>query len=1091
MKKMRKVVSMLLMVLMIFLLTEAAVPLEVSAAQKVKKISLKTSTGRKTIYVGGPSAFRYVTIKPTITPKKASKKVTYKSSKKSVATVNSKGRVKAKKKGTTTITVRSKTNPKVKKTIKITVKNYTKRVKPKGLSAKISKTTISSGKTAKITATIKPASTTNKNLKYKSYAASLATVNSKGKITANKKGKSGTVKIRVYTSDKNKKGKKLFKDFYVKINAVKVSSIRMSTRITIPVGSVRKLYPTISPANATNKKITWSSSNKSRASISSSGKITAKSMGSVNITAKSNNGKTAVCKVMVSRKWVSVHDPSVVVDNDGTYYVFGTHFGAAKSTDMIGWDGSVGGTKLFGRNDNTIVSKLNNIYKWINNSGLSLGNTWAADVIYNKTTKKYYYYACTSDFGTTNSVIWFATADKITGPYSAATPIIYSGFNNDANTGNKLSYKNTNLQQLINNGTITGLRSGWFGSGGWYNSAPGAFPNAIDPSVFYDAQGKMWMVYGSFSGGIYILEIDAKTGKPIYPGTDGNGIDRYFGKMLLSSAGNGGNGEGPYILYDSVSKYYYLYNTYGGLDAKDGYNIRVFRSKNPDGPYVDLAGNLGTSNVNKGGKLFGNYQFSNMDMAYLSGGHSSALADSDGKLFQVYHTRFADGVGNGHQVRNHQMFVNEDGWTVVSPYEYNGETISKTGYTMAQMAGTYEFINHGNQSVSVSHIDYANDIIEKPVLISLNSDGTIGGAVNGTWTVKNNTPYVTLNIAGVAYKGVFCIQYDETDERNLVMTFAAMGNDNKTIWGSKKTLTDVQIVTNDFTNLGKIIPTITTENMQLKAKGDFGSTITWSSNNPSVISTTGKVTRPANTSGTDVTLTATIIKGTQKRTRNIKVRVPGALVTVTDNIAAQYSFDNVENLGQDMSGKSMEAASYNVTQEINIGGRDKVAKFSGNTSYLHLPSSLTTASKEITFISWMQADSTIGYWGRLVDLGDNAGNSMFITAKSGANKLQLSSAVNEQENMISSYDLAEISDDWVMVAFTLDSSGKITLYVNGEEYGTTTAKKQLNQYSGTSNFLGKSQYSSDAYFKGYMDDVTFYDKALTKDQIYVYFQNNK
>ena len=48
--------------------------------------------------------------------------------------------------------------------------------------------------------------------------------------------------------------------------------------------------------------------------------------------------------------------------------------------------------------------------------------------------------------------------------------------------------------------------------------------------------------------------------------------------------------EAPYILYSEETDYYYLFLSFGGLNAADGYNIRVCRSKNPDGPYVDALG---------------------------------------------------------------------------------------------------------------------------------------------------------------------------------------------------------------------------------------------------------------------------------------------------------------------------------------------------------------------------------------------------------------------------------------------------------------------------------------------------------------------
>ena len=91
------------------------------------------------------------------------------------------------------------------------------------------------------------------------------------------------------------------------------------------------------------------------------------------------------------------------------------------------------------------------------------------------------------------------------------------------------------------------------------------------------------MTYGSWSGGIFLLEVDPATGKPMYPGEDsttedGRIIDRYFGIKL--SGGYHQSGEGPYIVYDEKTDYYYLFVTYGGLAAKGGYNMRLFRAEN-------------------------------------------------------------------------------------------------------------------------------------------------------------------------------------------------------------------------------------------------------------------------------------------------------------------------------------------------------------------------------------------------------------------------------------------------------------------------------------------------------------------------------
>ena len=73
--------------------------------------------------------------------------------------------------------------------------------------------------------------------------------------------------------------------------------------------------------------------------------------------------------------------------------------------------------------------------------------------------------------------------------------LIYSGFDKDTITGTDvLDYVDEEyaLKNYVRNNS--------------YNFEE--YPNAIDPSVFYDTDDRMWMVYGSWSGGIYLLEID-------------------------------------------------------------------------------------------------------------------------------------------------------------------------------------------------------------------------------------------------------------------------------------------------------------------------------------------------------------------------------------------------------------------------------------------------------------------------------------------------------------------------------------------------------------------------------------------------------
>ncbi len=96
-----------------------------------------------------------------------------------------------------------------------------------------------------------------------------------------------------------------------------VSSVKLSkTSLTLPKGASETITTTIAPSNASNKTITWTTSNSSVATVSN-GKITAKSNGTATITAKSHNGKTAFCEVTVITPVAPADNGSKLVNNQG------------------------------------------------------------------------------------------------------------------------------------------------------------------------------------------------------------------------------------------------------------------------------------------------------------------------------------------------------------------------------------------------------------------------------------------------------------------------------------------------------------------------------------------------------------------------------------------------------------------------------------------------------------------------------------------------------------------------------------------------------------------------------------------------------
>lgn len=488
---------------------------------------------------------------------------------------------------------------------------------------------------------------------------------------------------------------------------------------------------------------------------------------------------------------VSVHDPSIIKNGD-TYYVFGSHIDAARTKDLQNWTRFTNG---YTRTNNVEFGNLSqNLKKAFDWAGEDLEDceggfsVWAPDVIWNPdfrntdgTKGAYVMYFCTTSTYI-RSVICFATSKNIEGPYTFGDTLIYSGFTkNDqyvksATKNVNKKYTSTNIDELVKSGDIT-MNDSWFRENEFNNQL---FPNAIDPTIYYGTDGKMYMTYGSWSGGIFTIELNPETGKCIHPKTgktsDGRMVDSYFGTKI--AGGYGKSGEGPFIDYNPDNGYYYLWTTYGGLQANGGYNMRVSRSKNPLGPYTDAAGRPAVleSNTNLdsiGLKVMGNYKFSTLDTAYMAGGHNSVLRDDDGKWYLFYHTRFNNGT-EYHEVKVHEMFFNDEGWPVVTPFEFGGDHISEGGYDEADIVGDYEYINHGT-ATNGNVINYQK--------IKLNSDYTISGDVSGKWEQSSNSAATVITIGNQKYSGYFIAAENEKGKK--VMSFTAVGNNNQTIWGAK------------------------------------------------------------------------------------------------------------------------------------------------------------------------------------------------------------------------------------------------------------------------------------------------------------------
>lgn len=202
-----------------------------------------------------------------------------------------------------------------------------------GVSVNPTSASVNVGSTTALTATVSPANATNKNVTWSSSNAAIATVNSSGVVTG---VAAGSANITVTTQDGNKTAVATITVNNVPV--VNVTSVSVSpSSSSITTGSSVSLTATILPSNATNKNVSWSSSNSSVAAVNSTGVVTGVAAGSATITVTTQDGgKTATSSITVSTAPTSsrVNVLGINVGNPGSYFSEDITFTDAMKSSM-------------------------------------------------------------------------------------------------------------------------------------------------------------------------------------------------------------------------------------------------------------------------------------------------------------------------------------------------------------------------------------------------------------------------------------------------------------------------------------------------------------------------------------------------------------------------------------------------------------------------------------------------------------------------------------------------------------------------------------------------------------------------------------
>lgn len=297
--------------------------------------------------------------------------------------------------------------------------------------------------------------------------------------------------------------------------------------------------------------------------------------------------------------------------------------------------------------------------------------------------------------------------------------------------------------------------------------------NAIDPTYIVTPQGEHWLIYGSWHSGIPAVKVDPATGKPYKLSTLAD-----FGIRIARRQNNDANRwqgqEGPEIIYNPKTNYYYLFLAYDELSVR--YNTRVCRSRNITGPYYDFSG----ANITNGAECYPilthPYKFNNHS-GWVGISHCSVFQDPDtqqwyycsqGRLpANTNGNAYSNAIMMGH-VRSIQWTA--DGWPVVMPERY--ANVPQYPVADNDLVGTWEHIT----------LNYVAGVQQTSTTLTLDANYNATGALTGKWSYNANTKTLTIGTTKLI------VQRElnwETSPRVPTIVYAGLNSGGRSLWGKK------------------------------------------------------------------------------------------------------------------------------------------------------------------------------------------------------------------------------------------------------------------------------------------------------------------
>lgn len=297
--------------------------------------------------------------------------------------------------------------------------------------------------------------------------------------------------------------------------------------------------------------------------------------------------------------------------------------------------------------------------------------------------------------------------------------------------------------------------------------------NAIDPTYIVTPQGDHWLIYGSWHCGIPEVKLDSATGKPLQLKTLAD-----YGTRIARRANNDANRwqaqEGPEIIYNPKTNYYYLFLAYDELSVN--YNTRVCRSRTINGPFLGY----NNANITTGAECFPiithPYKFNNHS-GWVGFSHCAVFQDSISEQWYYCSQARLPANTNGNAYSNaimmghvRKIMWTDDGWPVVLPERY--AAVPQTVITDNDLVGTWENIT----------MNYVAGVQQTSTTLTLAANYVATGTFTGVWSYNATTK--TLTIGSQKLKVQRELDW-EASPRVPTIVYTGLNSTGRSLWGKK------------------------------------------------------------------------------------------------------------------------------------------------------------------------------------------------------------------------------------------------------------------------------------------------------------------